>query len=96
MENNFENMSLVKHCQIGNCAINVYWNETDGTYVCSDSLVIDDNNVGKSIGEIIANDNNLYEDFVDSDYDNVIMEMQLRILDNLNRYFDDEEEVIVS
>lgn len=96
MENNFENMLLVKHCQIGNCSINVYWNEADGTYVCSDSLVVDDNNVGKSIGEIIANDNNLYEDFVDSDYDNVIMEMQLRILDNLNRYFDDEEDVVVN
>lgn len=96
MENNFENMSLVKYCQIGNYAISLYWNEEDGVYVCSDSLVINNSNVGKSIGEIIAGDNDMCEDFIDSDYDNAIMEMQLRILNNLNRYFDDEEEVVVN
>lgn len=100
MENemNFEKMTRLKYCQIGNYAISLYLDDTMGMYVCTNTLVLDENNIGKSMAEIMAMDNNssLHDgDFVSSDYDEAIMEMQLRLLDCLNDYFDDDDEVVV-
>lgn len=97
MENGFENVSLVKHCQIGDFSTSLYADEENGRYICVDSL--ESANDIEGYLKSLNNDDSEYtvrENFITDDYDDALLEMQMRIVDNLNSYFADDDETVLS
>lgn len=89
-------MEFIKRCSVGDVFVGVRLNDKD-EYECISGVMVDGNMSEEQEKILIDYYSGLIdEDYVAEDYDDAIDEMQTRLIELLNDYFEEENPKMIS